>query len=170
MGAIALILVLAFLGGKYNRKFVTTGRKAAIISTIISLAAALYLILEDSFLREAAPLHWGILIVFFVGTIILSYLTYGSKKQKAKNLYTLILGLLTTLFVIAMLIDVVFGLPLSSAYNSSAYYGANYLLGFGEYALSTIAVSTAFTLLLLSAIATAMINIFCYLLSRDGRK
>ncbi len=168
--AVAMTALLSLLGAAYRKGFAARGLVASVFPIAIGLASSLYLLLYDSFLRQSAPLHYGILVVFFAGTSVLAYLIFFyRKKPVVKNLVGL-LGVLTALFAVAMLVDLLFGLPLSSAYSTAPYSAEDYLLGFGVYAGSSVAVSTAFALLFLSSIVTAVMGILVYLLSGNQKK
>ena len=158
-----IIIVIALLASIYalKKKFEKTSRVTMLVSIVISLASALYLLIYDSLLRTAGMLHYDILIVFFIGTLILSYLAYMNKKSRRTA--ELILGSLSLLFVIAMFLDALLGLPLTSV-SSSMSYSINYLFGFGSAGTgSTFGISLVFSLLLLSVTVTGILALYSYL-------
>ena len=162
VGSIFLVLavVLLGLGLSMKRKFVKAANYTMLGSIVLSLSAAIYLLAYDSLLRISGMLHYDILIVFFILTIILTYLIYGNKKMHRNAL--LILGSLSALFVFAMFLDAILGLPLTQI-SGSLSYGFNYLFGFGAAGTySSYGISFAFSLLLLSVTATSMLSLFSY--------
>lgn len=162
VGSIFLVVIIALLGLGLlmKRKFVKAANYTMLGSIILSLAAAAYLLAYDSLLRISGALHYDILIVFFILTIILAYLVYGNKKMHRNAL--LILGSLSALFVLAMFLDAILGLPLTQV-SGSLSYGFNYLFGFGAPSTySSYNISFAFSLLLLSVTATSILSLFSY--------
>lgn len=163
---LAAVVVLLGLGLSMKRKFVKAANYAMLGSIVLSLAAAVYLLAYDSILRISGMLHYDILIVFFILTIILAYLVYGNKKMHRNAL--LILGSLSLLFVLAMFLDAILGLPLTQV-SGSLSFGFNYLFGFGAANTSSLyGTSFAFSLLLISTAITAVLGIFLYLM--DSKK
>ncbi|MGC8516312.1 MAG: hypothetical protein ACP5MT_00215 [Candidatus Acidifodinimicrobium sp.] len=161
--AIFTVIVIALLASIYllKKRFEKFARVTMLISIIISLASALYLLVYDSLLRTAGMLHYDILITFFIGTLILSYLVYMNKKSK--RTVELVLGSLSLLFVLAMFLDVFLGLPLTSVHGPMSY-SINYLFGFGSAGTgSTFGISLAFSLLLLSVTASGILALYSYL-------
>ncbi len=157
---LAILVILLALAFSMKRKFIKYGRMVMLGSIVISLAAAVYLLIYDTLLRTSGMLHYDILIVFFILTIILAYLIYQNKKM-ARNA-ALILGSLSALFVLAMFLDALLGLPLTSISGSTSY-GVNYLFGFGTAGTySSYGISFAFSILLISVMATAVLSIFSY--------
>ena len=157
---LAVIVVLLGLGLSMKRKFLKAANYTMLVSIILSLAAAVYLLAYDSLLRISGMLHYDILIVFFILTIILAYLVYGNKKMHRNAL--LVLGSLSALFVLAMFLDAILGLPLTQV-SGSLSYGFNYLFGFGAANTgSSYGTSFAFSLLLLSVTATSVLSLFSY--------
>ncbi|MCW1294116.1 MAG: hypothetical protein QXJ12_01740 [Candidatus Parvarchaeota archaeon] len=157
---IFLIVIAALVAAAYSMKkrFERTARIGSLISIIVSLASALYLLIYDSLLRTSGMLHYDILIVFFIGTVILAYLMFYSKRSQRTA--ELLLGSLSALFVLAMFADALLGLPLTSVAGSTAY-GINYLFGFGSPGtFSVFGISLAFSLLLLSTTATSILTLF----------
>ena len=141
-----------------KKKFVKAANLAMLVSVVLSLAAAAYLLIYDSLLRNSGMLHYDILIVFFILTVVLAYLIYANKKMHKTAL--LVLGGLSALFVLAMFLDAILGLPLTSV-SGSLSYGFNYLFGFGAPGtLSLYGVSFAFTVLLLSVTVTSILSLF----------
>ncbi len=162
IGSIFLVLVVVLLGLGFSmkRKFVKAANYTMLGSIVLSLAAAVYLLAYDSLLRISGMLHYDILIVFFILTIILAYLVYGNKKMHKNAL--LVLGSLSALFVLAMFLDALLGLPLTQI-SGSLSYGFNYLFGFGAAGTySSYGTSFAFSLLLLSVTATSILSLFLY--------
>lgn len=162
IGTIFIILIAVLLGLEFSlkRKFIKAAKYTMLASIVLSLAAAAYLLIYDTLLRASGMLHYDILAVFFVLTIILAYLVYGNKKTERKA--ELILGSLSALFVLAMFLDAVLGLPLTNV-SGSLSYGFNYLFGFGAAGTSSLyGISMAFSLLLLSVTATAILSLFSY--------
>ena len=163
---LVVIIVLLGLGLSMKRKFVKAARYTMLGSIILSLAAAIYLLAYDSILRISGMLHYDILVVFFILTIILTYLVYSNKKMHKNAL--LILGSLSALFVLAMFLDAILGLPLTQV-SGSMSYGFNYLFGFGAPSTSSsYGTSFAFSLLLLSVTATSILSLFSYFI--EGKK
>lgn len=163
---LVVIIVLLGLGLSMKRKFVKAANYTMFGSIILSLAAAVYLLAYDSILRISGMLHYDILIVFFVLTIILAYLVYSNKKMRRNAL--LILGGLSALFVLAMFLDAILGLPLTQA-SGSMSYSFNYLFGFGAANTGSLyGTSFAFSLLLISVEITGVLGIFLYLM--DNKK
>lgn len=157
---LAILVILLAVAFAMKKKFIKAAKIIMLVSVVISLAAAAYLLIYDTLLRTAGMLHYDILIVFFILTIILSYLVYGNKKMEKKA--ALILGILSALFVLAMFLDAILGLPLTSISGSTAY-GVNYLFGFGAAGTSSIyGISLAFSILLIAVMVTAVINLFKY--------
>ena len=155
---LAVIIVLLGLGLSMKKKFVKAANLAMLVSVVLSLAAAAYLLIYDSLLRNSGMLHYDILIVFFILTVVLAYLIYANKKMHKTAL--LVLGGLSALFVLAMFLDAILGLPLTSV-SGSLSYGFNYLFGFGAPGtLSLYGVSFAFTVLLLSVTVTSILSLF----------
>jgi len=160
--AIFIVEIAALLGLFYilKAKFSYYSKFMMIVSVIISLASALYLLIFDSLLRTAGMVHYDILIVFFIGTIALTYFIFTSKKNKYKT--QILLGALSALFVLAMFLDAFLGLPLTSISGSTSY-SLNYLFGFGSPSTnSTFSISLAFSLLLLSVTITAITSLLLY--------
>ncbi len=160
VGVLFLILVIALLGLSLSmkEKFIKAASYTMAVSIILSLIAAAYLLIFDTLLRVSGMLHYDILIVFFVLTVLLSYLIYSNGKMRKNAL--LILGSLSALFVIAMFLDAILGLPLTQV-SGSLSYGFNYLFGFGApNTYSAFGTSFAFSLLLLSVTATAILSLF----------
>jgi hypothetical protein len=157
---LAVIVILFGLELSMKKKFAKAANYTLLGSVILSLVAAIYLLAYDSLLRISGMLHYDILIVFFILTIILTYLIYGNKKMHRNAL--LILGSLSALFVFAMFLDAILGLPLTQI-SGSLSYGFNYLFGFGAAGTySSYGISFAFSLLLLSVTATSMLSLFSY--------
>ncbi|MGC8533529.1 MAG: hypothetical protein ACP5MV_02800 [Candidatus Parvarchaeum sp.] len=158
---LVLIIVLLGLGLSMKKKFAKAAKYTMLVSIVLSLAAAVYLLAYDSLLRISGMLHYDILIVFFILTIILAYLIYGNKKMHRNAL--LVLGSLSALFVLAMFLDAILGLPLTQI-SGSLSYGFNYLFGFGAAGTySSYSISLAFSILLLSVTATSILSLFSYL-------
>lgn len=161
---LALVIVLLGLGFSMKKKFLKGANYVMLVSIIISLGAAAYLLIYDTLLRTSGMLHYDILIVFFILTIILSYLVYENKKMHKNAL--LILGSLSALFVLAMFLDAILGLPLTSV-SGSLSFGFNYLFGFGAAGTSSsFSTSLAFSILLLSVTATAILSLFSFLVNK----
>ena len=157
---LVVIIILLGLGFSMKRKFVKAAKYTMLGSIILSLAAAVYLLAYDSILRISGMLHYDILIVFFILTIMLAYLVYSNKKMHRNAL--LILGSLSALFVLAMFLDAILGLPLTQV-SGSMSYSFNYLFGFGASGTSSsYGTSFAFSLLLLSVTATSILSLFSY--------
>ncbi len=164
---LVVIAVLLGLGLSMKRKFVKAANYTMLVSIVLSLVAAVYLLAYDSLLRISGMLHYDILIVFFILTIILAYLVYGNKKMHKNAL--LVLGSLSALFVLAMFLDALLGLPLTSI-SGSLSYGFNYLFGFGATGTySSYGISFAFSLLLLSVTATSILSLFLYFVERKKK-
>jgi hypothetical protein len=158
---VALFLSLAFL---MKKKFVKAAKYIMFVSIILSLVAAAYLLTYDTLLRVSGMLHYDILIVFFILTAILTYFVYKNKKMQ--KIAALVLGSLSALFVLAMFLDALLGLPLT-AVSGSLSYGFNYLFGFGAAGTGSLyGTSFAFSLLLLSVTITAILGIFTFIIQR----
>jgi len=118
------------------------------VSFIVSMGSAIFLISDDSLLRSSGYLHWILLLIFTAGMII-SMLGYLLTKDKLKETARMGLAYGSIFMSIAMILDAALGLPLSSISNVGGSIGFNYLFGFGINAPSTLAVSLAFSLLLI---------------------
>jgi len=161
---IVIIAVILGLGFSMKKKFIKAANYTMLVSIVLSLIAAVYLLIYDSLLRNSGMLHYDILIVFFVLTIILAYLVYANKKMHRNAL--LVLGSLSALFVLAMFLDAILGLPLTSI-SGSLSYGFNYLFGFGAAGTaSSYSISFAFSLLLLSVTATSLLSLLQYFINK----
>ena len=164
---LVVIIVLLGLGLSMKRKFIKTAKYPMLGSIILSLVAAFYLLVYDNLLRISGMLHYDILIVFFILTIILAYLVYGNRKTHRTALLTL--GSLSALFVLAMFLDAILGLPLTQI-SGSLSYGFNYLFGFGAAGTySSYGISFAFSLLLLSVTATSILSLFLYFFENKNK-
>lgn len=162
VGILFLVLIIALSGLSLSMKakFVKAAGYAMGGSILLSLIAAAYLLVFDTLLRVSGMLHYDILIVFFILTIILSYLIYGNRKMRRNAL--LVLGALSALFVLAMFLDAILGLPLTQV-SGSLSYGFNYLFGFGApNTYSAFGTSFGFSLLLLSVTATSILSLSMY--------
>jgi hypothetical protein len=158
---VALLLSLEFL---MKKKFVKVAKYTMLVSIILSLIAAAYLLTYDTLLRVSGMLHYDILVAFFILTVILAYLVYRNKKMQ--KVAALVLGSISALFVLAMFLDALFGLPLT-AVSGSLSYGFNYLFGFGAAGTGSLyGTSFAFSLLLLSVTSTAILGIFTFINQR----
>ena len=118
------------------------------VSFIVSMGSAIFLITDDSLLRSSGYLHWILLLIFTAGMIV-SMLGYLLTKDKLKETARMGLAYGSIFMSIAMILDAVLGLPLSSISNVGGSIGFNYLFGFGINSPSTLAVSFAFSLLLI---------------------
>jgi nitrate/nitrite transporter NarK len=81
--------------------------------------------------------------------MIISMLGYLLTKDKLKETARMGLAYGSIFMSIAMILDAALGLPLSSISNVGGSIGFNYLFGFGINSPSTLAVSLAFSLLLI---------------------
>lgn len=164
VAVVAILLGLEFL---MREKFVKTRKYVMLGSIVLSLASAAYLLAYDTLLRTSGMLHYDILIGFFILTIVLAYLIYMNKAMQKKA--ELILGMLSALFVLAMFLDAILGLPLTSV-SGSLSYGFNYLFGFGSAGTHSLyGTSLAFSLLLLSTTATSILSL-CSVFTRKAKK
>lgn len=166
IGGIFLAVIVIILGLRLSmkRKFVKTANYTMMGSIVLSLIAAIYLLAYDSLLRISGMLHYDILIVFFVLTMIFAYLIYGDKKARRNAL--LALGSLSALFVLAMFLDAILGLPLTGV-SGSLSSGFDYLFGFGAAGTySLFGTSLAFSLLLISVTATALLSLLSFLMHK----
>ena len=118
------------------------------ISFIVSMGSAIFLITDDSLLRTSGYLHWILLIIFTAGMIV-SMLGFLLTKNKLKETARMGLAYGSIFMSIAMILDAALGLPLSSISNVGGSLGFNYLFGFGITSPSTVAVSLAFSILLI---------------------
>ena len=123
-------------------------RALGYVSFILSMGSAIFLIADDSLLRTSAYLHWVLLLAFTAGMII-SMLGYLLMKGKLKDTARKGLAYGSIFMSIAMILDAALGLPLSSISNVGSSLGFNYLFGFGISSPSTVAVSVAFSILLI---------------------
>ncbi len=121
---------------------------AGYASFVISMGSAIFLVVEDSLLRSSGYLHWILLLVFLAGMII-AMLGYIFTKGKLKDTARKGLAYGSIFMSIAMILDAALGLPLSSISNIGSSLGFKYLFGFGISAPSTVAVSLAFSFLLI---------------------
>ena len=118
------------------------------VSFIVSMGSAIFLISNDRLLRSSGYLHWILLLIFTAGMII-SMLGYLLTKDKLKETARMGLAYGSIFMSIAMILDAALGLPLSSISNVGGSIGFNYLFGFGINSPSTLAVSLAFSILLI---------------------
>ncbi|OWP54393.1 MAG: hypothetical protein B2I18_03745 [Cuniculiplasma sp. C_DKE] len=118
------------------------------VSFIVSMGSAIFLITDDSLLRTSGYLHWILLIIFTAGMIV-SMLGFLLTKDKLKETARMGLAYGSIFMSIAMILDAALGLPLSSIANVGGPLGFNYLFGFGITSPSTVAVSLAFSILLI---------------------
>ncbi|MCW1302632.1 MAG: hypothetical protein QXX36_03330 [Candidatus Rehaiarchaeum fermentans] len=157
----AILVVLLIVFALTQKTFYDFSKYGLIISTAIALASSLYLLLFDTLLRNTAPLHYAILLAYFVLLIGLVYVIYKVKKQS--KLSSLVLGIISALFVLGMFLDAILGLPFSSL-SGTASAAFNYLFGFGAKGTSSsFGESLAFSLLLLSSASISIQSIFRYL-------
>ena len=118
------------------------------VSFIVSMGSAIFLITDDSLLRTSGYLHWILLIIFTAGMIV-SMVGFLLTKDKLKETARMGLAYGSIFMSIAMILDAALGLPLSSIANVGGSLGFNYLFGFGITSPSTVAVSLAFSILLI---------------------
>ena len=116
-------------------------------STVLAIGSSIYLLTYDPLLKIAAYYHWLGLLVYVILMIIafiMAYFMNSLKKVAFIGMFTgnLLLGIL-------MISDAVAGLPVSQYYNTLSNVGWNYLFGFGTTSISTVDISSAFSLLLL---------------------
>lgn len=131
--------ITALIGGAGTR-YLNIG------SVVVALGSSIYLIAYDNVMRTQAYSHWLGLIAYVVLVIIAMLIPMASKKIKKTSMYGLFIG--STLLGILMIADALIGLPASNYYATSGNIGWNYLFGFGTTSISTFAISTAFSLLL----------------------
>lgn len=125
------------------------------ISFIIEFAAGMYLLLFDPLMKSLGILHWTILLAYLA---VLSFFSIGYLLSRSRK-SVLVVGIFALLMFIAMLADGALGLPLSAAHHAGSAW--SYLLGFGA-AGSSVGTSTAFALMLIFAIITAVLSFFAY--------
>lgn len=142
--AILLFIILAILPLLYNEKRLNY---AGYLAFGVSLISSVYLITEDTLLRELGYIHWVILIAFFIALIIgMTIYLLGKGKLKVVASFGLSIGSL--LMSIGMILDAALGLPLTSISSIGSPTGFNYLFGYGITTASSFSVSLAFSLLL----------------------
>lgn len=132
--------VTSMMGGDFSRRL-NMG------STVLAIGSSIYLLTYDPLLKIAAYYHWLGLLVYVILMIIafiMAYFMNSLKKVAFIGMFTgnLLLGIL-------MISDAVAGLPVSQYYNTLSNVGWNYLFGFGTTSISTVDISSAFSLLLL---------------------
>lgn len=118
------------------------------ISYAISIVSAIYLAAYDHTLYNSAYLHWIILVVFVILSLIVFILSLFYRSN-VRFLMRTVLSVGSFVMSVGMILDAALGLPLTSVQNIGSTAGFTYLFGFGAQSGSTLAVSVAFTLFLI---------------------
>lgn len=124
---------------------------SVIVSGIIVLAASVFLLAYDRNLMKYGMLHWYALIAYVIIVAILMAIAAARKKGAYIGLI-----IIPIVFIILILIDAAFNLPLSNFYSPhSAELGWRYLFGFGYGGDNSTAVRSA--ALVIDLIASAVL-------------
>ena len=157
-----IAVIIGFGVAKYlsrSKKFsVRKGASKSVLtfSLLISILAALYLLMFDTQIQAYGAIHWAGLLAFTMVNIILLVLYLFYEKQ---NNY--FLAIWSILGVIVILLDAFLALPLSQySTGIGTSTGLTYLFGFGAAGTSsTFAISLAVTLLLVSLFVSFLYSI-----------
>lgn len=123
-------------------------RRSAQVAAILTIVPSAYLLAYDAALRATAPLHYYLLMAYAVVELVLGAYTLARGLRPALWALSAVSGLM----FIAMILDAVLGLPLSSVYTPGGLFGVKYLFGLGITPYSSLGISLAFTsLMILSA-------------------
>jgi hypothetical protein len=135
--SVALVVGLGALG-------VRRAGPAVAIATVVPSA---YLLAYDGALRTMAPLHYYLLAAYAAFNVVVGA---AALLRPVKPLHVAIAAI-SGLMVLAMILDAVLGLPLSSV-HLSAIGAIDYFFGMGAAPLSSLGITLSFTsLMLLSA-------------------
>lgn len=145
IGVFAIFIVLSFVP-LASRKLQSNA--VGYVSYAISIVSAIYLAVYDHTLYDSGFLHWLILVVFIALSLITFVLSLFYKSD-ARFMLRKVLSIGSFIMAVGMIVDAVSGLPLTSAQNIGSNAGFTYLFGFGAQSGSNVAVSLAFTLLLI---------------------
>lgn len=97
------------------------------VSGIIVLASSVFLLAYDKNLMKYAMLHWYGLIAYVIIIVIL----LGISVSRSKGAFAGLM-IIPIVFIVLILVDAAFNLPLSSFYSTnSSMLGWRYLFGFG---------------------------------------
>ncbi len=121
---------------------------ALLVVSAAALIPSLYLAVDDPVLRTSAPLHYGLLILYIILLITALVMVFKSRTRNySMGLFRILGGGMFAL----MLVDTVFGLPVSSTYAAIPYMGWKYLFGFGTTSISSTALSVAFSVIMMAS-------------------
>ncbi len=121
---------------------------ALLVVSVIALGPSIYLAVDNPLLRTAAPLHYGLLILYIILLITALVMVF---KNKTKNYSMYLFRILGGGMFALMLVDIVIGLPLSSTYAAVPYIGWKYLFGFGTTSISSFGLSLAFSIIMIAS-------------------
>jgi hypothetical protein len=148
---LALSFIFAFLSIKTKR--IQSWIKPRINYFVgLAVIAGAYLLAFDKNLLNLGFLHWEILLAYTLFNSLLLLIIWLKEDYYHKLPFFVI----PTLFVFAMLIDLVANLPFTALYSGSVNVSWPYLFGFGLGPSSSFGNSVGFSLVLFSSILIAL--------------
>lgn len=161
---VVIVATVAFaysLASEPNNDLKDTRRVTAAL-VLIELVFAALLMMSDKDLAVYSPLHWGILLSYFLLTGVFGSLSVSKTNRK----YALVLALLSVFMISAIIADASFNLPFSLLSEN----GWSYLFGFGTTATSSLSRSLYVTGILAFAVADLAASIALLLRGKPSKR